>query len=135
MSHWDSLLPQTCLFSTTFSRDLIPISTESKSWRKLLAVIGHMTSLVTYKDSNCARSCMWNQKSYYVCLSLVVVAVEVISNLATTCWRQLVVFALTSEFMGKMFQAAQLTHKRFLTIDHSCKIFFLYLPNWTSTDL
>ena len=26
--------------------------------------------------------------------------------------------------MGKTFQAAQLTHKRFLTIDHSCKIFF-----------
>ena len=30
-----------------------------------------------------------------------------------------------SEFMGKTFQAAQLTHGRFLTIDHSCKIFFL----------
>ena len=29
-----------------------------------------------------------------------------------------------SEFMGKMFQAEQLTHERFLTIDHSCKIFF-----------
>ena len=29
-----------------------------------------------------------------------------------------------SKFMGKMFQAAQLTHDRFLTIDHSCKIFF-----------
>jgi hypothetical protein len=28
------------------------------------------------------------------------------------------------EFMGKMFQAAQLTHERFLTIDHSRKIFF-----------
>ena len=27
--------------------------------------------------------------------------------------------------MGKTFQAAQLTHERFLTIDHSCKIFFL----------
>ena len=40
-----------------------------------------------------------------------------------------------SEFMGKSFQAAQLTHERFLTIDHSCKIFFWYLPNWTSTDL
>ena len=36
---------------------------------------------------------------------------------------------------GKTFQAAQLTHERFLTIDHSCKIFFWYLPNWTSTDL
>ena len=34
-----------------------------------------------------------------------------------------------SEFMGKTFQAAQLTHERFLTIDHSCKIFFWYLPN------
>ena len=42
---------------------------------------------------------------------------------------------LTSEFMGKTFQAAQLTHERFLTIDHSFKIFFWYLPNWTSTDL
>ena len=30
-----------------------------------------------------------------------------------------------SEFMGKTFQAAQLTHERFLTIDHSYKIFFL----------
>ena len=29
-----------------------------------------------------------------------------------------------SEFMGKTFQAAQLTHERFLAIDHSCKIFF-----------
>ena len=40
-----------------------------------------------------------------------------------------------SEFMMKTFQAAQLTHERFLTIDHSCKIFFWYLPNWTSNDL
>ena len=30
----------------------------------------------------------------------------------------------SSEFMGKTFQAAQLTHERFLTIDHSYKIFF-----------
>ena len=30
----------------------------------------------------------------------------------------------TSEFMGKMFQAAQITHERFLIIDYSCKIFF-----------
>ena len=29
-----------------------------------------------------------------------------------------------SEFMRKTFQAAQLTHEIFLTIDHSCKIFF-----------
>ena len=29
-----------------------------------------------------------------------------------------------SEFKGKKFQAAQLTHERFLTIDHSFKIFF-----------
>ena len=29
-----------------------------------------------------------------------------------------------SEFMGKTFQAAQLTHERFLTIDHSYKMFF-----------
>jgi hypothetical protein len=28
----------------------------------------------------------------------------------------------SSEFMGKTFQAAQLTNERFLTIDHSCKI-------------
>ena len=40
-----------------------------------------------------------------------------------------------SEFMEKTFQAAQLTHERCLTIDHSCKIFFWYLPNWTSNDL
>ena len=30
--------------------------------------------------------------------------------------------------------SAQLTHERFLTKDHSCKIFFWYLPNWTSTN-
>ena len=41
----------------------------------------------------------------------------------------------TSEFMGKTFQAAQLWHEIFLTPDHSCKIFFWYLPNGTSTDL
>ena len=29
-----------------------------------------------------------------------------------------------SEFMGKTFQAAQLTHERFLAIDHFCKVFF-----------
>ena len=29
-----------------------------------------------------------------------------------------------SEFMGKTFQAAQLTHERFLIIDRSRKIFF-----------
>ena len=29
-----------------------------------------------------------------------------------------------SEFMGKTFQAAQLIHESFLTIDHSFKIFF-----------
>ena len=31
---------------------------------------------------------------------------------------------LNSEVMGETFQAAQLTHERFLTIDHSCKIYF-----------
>ena len=43
----------------------------------------------------------------------------------------------TSEFMEKTFQAAQLTHFWPLITDpdHSCKIFFWYLPNWTSTDL
>ena len=30
---------------------------------------------------------------------------------------------VSSEVMGKTFQAAQLTHESFLTIDH-CKIFF-----------
>ena len=30
----------------------------------------------------------------------------------------------SSEFMAKTFQAAELTHERFLTIDHFCKIFF-----------
>ena len=39
----------------------------------------------------------------------------------------------SSEFMEKAFQAAQLTHERFLTIDHSCKIFFFNI--WTSMDL
>ena len=29
---------------------------------------------------------------------------------------------VVSEFMEKTFQAAQLTHEIFLTIDHSCKI-------------
>ena len=36
--------------------------------------------------------------------------------------------------MGKTFQAAQLTHERFLTLYHSCEIFFWYLPNWPSTE-
>ena len=36
---------------------------------------------------------------------------------------------------GKRFRVPQLTHESFLTIDHSCKIFFWYLSNWTSTDL
>ena len=36
---------------------------------------------------------------------------------------------------GKRFKLPQLTHESFLTIYHSCKIFFWYLPNWTSTDL
>jgi hypothetical protein len=35
-----------------------------------------------------------------------------------------VVLPNNSEFMGKTFQAAQLTHERFLTIGHSCKIIF-----------
>ena len=35
---------------------------------------------------------------------------------------------------GKRFKLPQLTHESFLTIDHSCKIFFWYLPNWTSTN-
>ena len=30
----------------------------------------------------------------------------------------------SNKFTGKTFQAAQLTHERFLTLDHSCKIFF-----------
>ena len=30
----------------------------------------------------------------------------------------------SNKFTGKTFQAAQLTHERFLTIDHSWKIFF-----------
>ena len=29
----------------------------------------------------------------------------------------------SSEFMEKTFQAAQLTHERFLTLDHFCEIF------------
>ena len=36
---------------------------------------------------------------------------------------------------GKRFKLPWLTHERFLTIDHSCKIFFWYLTNWTSTSL
>jgi hypothetical protein len=36
---------------------------------------------------------------------------------------------------GKCFKMPQQTHESFLTIDHSCKIFFWYLPNWTSTNL
>ena len=42
---------------------------------------------------------------------------------------------VSSELMKKTFQAAQLTHESFLTIDHSSKLFFWYLPNWTSTYL
>ena len=36
---------------------------------------------------------------------------------------------------GKRFKLPWLTHERFLTIYHFCKIFFWYLQNWTSTDL
>ena len=36
---------------------------------------------------------------------------------------------------GKRFKLPQLKHESFLTLHHSCKIFFWYLPNWTSTDL
>ena len=36
---------------------------------------------------------------------------------------------------GKRFRLPQLTHERFLIIDHSCKILFWYVPNWASTDL
>ena len=36
---------------------------------------------------------------------------------------------------GKRFKLPQLTHESFLTIDRWCKIFFWYLPNWTSTNL
>ena len=36
---------------------------------------------------------------------------------------------------GKRFKLPTLTHERFLTIYHSCKMFFWYLQNWTSTDL
>ena len=38
----------------------------------------------------------------------------------------------SSEFMVKTFQAAQLTHERFLTI---LRNIFQYLRNWISTDL
>ena len=39
-------------------------------------------------------------------------------------------------FFGSIsYEIHILTHERFLTIDHSCKIFFWYLPNCTSTDL
>ena len=38
-----------------------------------------------------------------------------------------------SKFTGKTFHVAELTHERFLTVDHSCEIFFWYLPNWTFT--
>ena len=38
-----------------------------------------------------------------------------------TCWRH-ERGIVSSEFMVKVFQAAQLTHERFFTIDHSCKI-------------
>ena len=44
---------------------------------------------------------------------------QVIGNYVFT-----IAFADSSEFMGKTFQAAQLTHERFLAIDHSCKILF-----------
>ena len=39
----------------------------------------------------------------------------------------------SSEFMGKTFQAAQLTYERSKTTP--AKYFFWYLSNWTSTDL
>ena len=36
---------------------------------------------------------------------------------------------------GKRFKLPQLTQESFLTLHHSCKIFFWYVPNWTSTNL
>ena len=36
---------------------------------------------------------------------------------------------------GKRFKLPQLTLESFLTLHYSCKIFFWYLPNWTSTNL
>ena len=43
------------------------------------------------------------------------------------------ILACSNKFMGKRFQAAQLTHERFLTLDHSSEIFFWHLPIWTFT--
>ena len=34
----------------------------------------------------------------------------------------------SNKFTGKTFQAAQQTHEIFLTLDHSCKIFFDICP-------
>ena len=42
---------------------------------------------------------------------------------------------VSNKFTGKMFQPAQLTLERFLTLDYSWEMFFWYLPNWTSTEL
>ena len=43
------------------------------------------------------------------------------SSITDCDWLSCIMGAI-SKFMGKTFQAAQLTHERFLTIDHSCKI-------------
>ena len=44
-------------------------------------------------------------------------------------------YLLVVNVWEKRFKLPQLTHESFLTLHHSCKIFFWYLPNWTSTDL
>ena len=54
----------------------------------------------------------------------------IFGKIPTPFWRLTLV-----NVWGKRFKLPTLTHERFLTIYHSCKMFFWYLPNWTSTDL
>ena len=71
----------------------------------------------------------------YLLLFLVWVVPKICNLKSETCSSWTTRTHSNREFMGKTFQAAKLTHEGFLTMDHSCKIFFWYLLNWASTDL
>ena len=83
--------------------------------RMVCCTIGLVCGWVTRSDG------IWEQKKKTYELSERKVSKQDILKLPTA---HSIKAHVTSEFMGKTFQAAQLTHERFLTIDHSFKIFF-----------
>ena len=62
------------------------------------------------------------------------ISASVLFYISEKCWG-FSDYLLVVNVWRKRFKLPQLTHESFLAIDHSCKIFFWYLPNWTSTDL